>query len=269
MEVALSDDLTTFGRGLDLLEAVVRADGERSLSEISDEMGLSSSTAHRFISVMMSRGFLARARAGRYIGGVSFGELSAHRANDVLARVGRPLIDEAAKRLGMTLHLGVFDGEMVTYIVKTNGPGATKAVEFTREGMQLEAYCSGVGKILLASIPREEQIRYIGDDSLVALTPKTITDKSELLDALSIIRQTGFACDDEEVKEGLRCLAVPVYGPGGRVLAALSASMDVPGDATPSDERVLSELNAAAQRISKNIGMNGELVQENAGRGSP
>ena len=110
---------------------------------------------------------------------------------------------------------------MVTYLAKEARGGAAA---FTQEAMQLEAYCSGVGKVLLAYLPGPERDAYLSEGPFVALTANTLVQPEELRRDLETIRSQGWACDNEEVFDGLVCLAVPVRRGEGLVHAALSVS---------------------------------------------
>ena len=132
-----------------------------------------------------------------------------------------PLLHRLAARARSVVQLGTLEGDMVTYRLKTGrGAGAL----FTRTDMQLEAYCSGIGKALLAHLPLAEREAYLGAGPFVALTPCTITDRSQLRDELERVRAQGFALDRGEIAEDLYCVAVPITVPSRGVIAAISIS---------------------------------------------
>nr|MBP6380884.1 IclR family transcriptional regulator [Sphingorhabdus sp.] len=146
-----------------------------------------------------------------------------HRLDEkqIIANVAAPLLHELAARVRTVVQLGTFENDMVTYRIKT-GRGANAL--FTRIGMQLEAYCSGMGKVLLANLPVAEREAYLASGPFVALTEHTIVEPARLREELDAVRNQGFAIDDEEVSPGLRCMAVPLRRSDGRVLAAISVS---------------------------------------------
>ena len=140
--------------------------------------------------------------------------------------MARPVIRRLAMESQAAAHLGVLDGDMVTYLIKEIPPGRDL---FTREGMQLEAYCSAVGKMLLAHLPDSALDSYFSGGPLVPLTPRTMTDEARLREHLASVRGNGHAIDDQEIAEDLVCVAVPVRSAGGAVIAAISCSMTTPG----------------------------------------
>jgi DNA-binding IclR family transcriptional regulator len=135
---------------------------------------------------------------------------------------GRPLLIALSARLNMTIHLGMLENDMVYYLSKVATP--TSFVTHTRSGALLEAYCSGLGKVLLAALQEEELESFIMEGELVALTPHTITDRGVLRQELERVRRQGFAVDDCEARIDTRCVAVPVRDPNGKVVAAISAT---------------------------------------------
>ena len=120
------------------------------------------------------------------------------------------------------MHLGVLEHGMVTYVAKV--ARARRLSRPHQVGGQLEAYCSGLGKVLLAALPEEQMESVIMDGALVALTPYTITSAPALRAELKRVREQGYALDDRENHANMRCIAVPVLDRDGRAVAALSAS---------------------------------------------
>jgi IclR family transcriptional regulator, acetate operon repressor len=230
----------TLDKGLRLLEVVI-AHPRVSIHELARLADLPPSTAHRMLATLKQRGFVAQAARGDYLSGPALVRLG--RVEDmsaVLERVSRPLLEALARRTGLTAHLGVFEADMVTYLVKAGG----EAEVFTQEGMQLEAYCSGIGKVLLAGLPEEESEAYLAAGPFVRLTPTTIVEPHALRLALNSIGAQGHAVDDGEIDTGLQCLAAPVRV-HGRVCAAISIAG--PAEAGVTGARLPALLRAARE----------------------
>jgi hypothetical protein len=115
--------------------------------------------------------------------------------------------------------------------------------------MQLEAYCSGIGKVLLANLPDAERAAYLATGPFVALTARTICDAGELGRVLETVRAQGFATDLGEVVEDLACVAVPLRRPGGEAIAAISITRLTARAAPRVDPADLAALRAAAVEI--------------------
>jgi len=194
-----------------------------SSSELSRRAGLPEASGYRLMQTLEEIGAVARGPKGRYRTGPLLLSLSHNvTLGELLREASHPLMTELAFRLNLTTHLGVLEHGMVTYIGKVSPPGAFPV--HTRVGAQLEAYCSGLGKVLLAALPDSEVESFLLDGELIALTPYTITSTSGLRTELKKVRLAGYAVDDREVEASMRCIAVPVRDREGRVVAALSAT---------------------------------------------
>ncbi len=110
---------------------------------------------------------------------------------------------------------------MVLYVDRADSPQALRWQ--LGVGERVPAYCSGLGKAILANVHRDAVERVL-PEHLEALTPHTITDRRAFLAHLAEVRRRGYALDDEEFMEGVRCVAVPIMGPGGEAVAAVSIS---------------------------------------------
>ncbi len=193
--------------------------------ELSRRAKLPEASGYRLIQTLEDIGAVVRGPRGRYRTGLLLLSLSRNvTISELLRDASQALMTEWAQRLNLTMHLGMLEHGMVTYVAKVAPPGAFPV--YTKVGGQLEAYCSGLGKVLLAGLPNEQMEAVIMDGALVALTPYTITNAVALRAELKRVREQGFALDDRENHANMRCVAVPVLDRDGRAVAALSASDD-------------------------------------------
>ncbi len=247
---------TALARGLGLLNLILRDGGHTKALDLARPLGLSRATLHRLLGELHRAGLILRVGRGRYDAGLGLAvSISGVSFNTQLARAARPALQRLVKRQGVTAHLGVLENEMVTYLVKASP--RLSAVSFTQENGQLEAYCSGIGKVLLGHLPDAEQHRYLQAGPFVALTPNTITEPDLLKACFDAARRDGHASDREEISEGLHCLAVPVRMGANGVVAAISASTVAVGGMSPS---VLEALHACSRAIEIDLG--GQSVGE-------
>lgn len=240
--------IAALGRTLAMLEAVVEDGGQANVSALARAIGMPVATAHRQVATLVAEGYLRPCGGGRHIAGPRLLGLL-HRLDEkqVIANVAAPVLHRLAAKLRTVVQLGTLENDMVTYRIKTGqGAGAL----FTKIGMQLEAYCSGIGKVLLAHLPEDQRAAYIATGPFVPLTGKTIIDPAQLAAALSAAERQGFAIDDGEIADELRCMAVPIRHPDGRVLAGLSASQSGP-PFRHTDAHLLSQLQSAAAEIEQ------------------
>lgn len=239
--------IASLKRTLAMLDAVIADGGRSNVAELAREAGVPLATAHRQITTLVAENYLAPSGKGRHVAGARLLGM-VHRLDEkqIIANLAAPLLHQLAARVRSVVQFGTFENDMVTYRIKT-GRGANAL--FTRIGMQLEAYCSGMGKVLLAHLPDAERDLYLASGPFVPLTERTIVDPALLRQELETVRAQGFAVDDEEVVPGLRCMAVPLRREDGRVLAAISVSQETSSRRRVPDTLLLELLTQVAQAI--------------------
>ncbi len=242
-------------KGLILFERILRDRGRTSLVALADDMNLPRSTLYRLIATLEARGLIARISHGRYDVGMMVAlQMENVSAQAQLALICRPLLRRLAEDCNATAHLGVMENDMVTYLVKETGKAAHAAVSFTQENFQLEAYCSGIGKVLLAWLPAAARAKYLAGGPFIALTKQTITDPDLLKEHLERVRTNQFASDEREVSDDLRCLAVPLWTSAQSVTAAISLCFIQPRESYRDDATYLVQLRACAAKLSRRLG---------------
>lgn len=234
-------------RAFQLLEVFKNEHNGLSLGEAANLSKMAVPTAHRFLRTLLSLGALDQIDDGRYVigstieGFVRDGNIEGE-ASAILNRHVRQL----AATLHETVHVAEMAGSMAFYTCKAETQRSLKIV--TQVGTSLEAYCTGVGKVLLAHQSSETISRYLYKGDLIALTPHTITDRDDIFRELAKIREQGYAIDDQEFEMGLRCLAAPIQA-NGRVIAALSCS--APSSRLPDED--IPHVLAALRRRTRMI----------------
>lgn len=231
------------------MTAIVQDNGKHSLSVIADDMDIPLATAHRAVLTLQHAGYLIRSRRGYYHPGPVLTAL-AEQANkmSVATGIARPILAQLAAHEDCLAHLGVFEEDMVTYLLKE---GADKDALFTRKDMQLEAYCSGLGKVLLAALDDSALDAYLAGGPFVPLTRNTIIDPQALRAEIAKVRKQGFAVDNCEIRENLFCMAAPLSDDTGHVFAAISLSFSNSAILRSGWKMHLSKLRKAAATISK------------------
>jgi IclR family transcriptional regulator, acetate operon repressor len=240
-------------RALELFVALVERSGDQPLSAIAAGLGVPLSTAHRLMAPFLRRGLIVRTQPGRYVAGLGLSQLMpAAGGTFALASVARPIMKRLVRETQVDAHLGVLEDEMVTYVIKESGGRDSL---FTREGVQLEAYCSAIGKILLAHSNQDYLDNYLSGDGFIALTRNTVTDPVILRRLLDRVRRDGFAVDAGEIVEDLNCVAVPVRDGTGAVIAAMSLSTS---RSVTDPDRLRRALFASADLLSARLGWTSE-----------
>ena len=221
-------------------------------AELSRRTGLSEACAHRLMKTLEEIGAVVRDRRGCYRPGMVLATLSRDVAvGDVIRATSEDLLAALAARLQGVVHVGVLRGGMVNYAAKF---GAAVRVPIpSRVGAQQEAYCSALGKVLLAGMPAPDLEDFLYDGDFVALTPQTITNVASLRAELAAVRQRGFAVDNREAFQTIACVGVPIRDPHGHITAAISFA-DAADNLCPVwEEDVSGQLIAAADAIGRKI----------------
>lgn len=204
-----------------LLRAFGGPDQELTSAELSRRAGLPEASGYRLIQTLEAAGAVVRVSRGRYRPGFLLTALSRPVSlAEALADAARGVLEEIAVRFAATVHLGILEQDMVTYVAKAAAPRSVAVP--TQAGAQQEAYCSAIGKVLLAALAAEELERFLTEGELVALTERTITDPRRFRDEIRQVRETQVAFDTGETHPHLCCVAVPVRDLDGMTTAAVS-----------------------------------------------
>jgi DNA-binding IclR family transcriptional regulator len=210
-------------RALDVLEAL--AAGPATLSALSRLLGIPKSSLHGLMRTLTDRGWVtATPDGGRFRLGLRALQVGTRFVDEdeVVAHVA-PSLDRLAAATGETVQQARLDGDRIVYLAKRDTPHPVRIISSI--GTRLPAHATALGKALLAADPAASN-RLNG--RLVALTPRTLTDPAAVEADLAVTRARGYAIDDGEAAEGLRCFAV-VVPPGRGELAPTDAiSVSVP-----------------------------------------
>ena len=220
--------------------------------ELSRRANLPQASGYRLIHTLERIGAVIRGPQGRFRPGMLLVALSRKvEIGELLRKSSEKIVCELAKTFNLTVHIGILEEGMVTYVSKASTPGAFPIN--TRVGAQLEAYSSALGKVLLASLSREQLDSIILDGDLVPLTEHTITNPTELRAELNKVRKQRFAMDDRESNMETICISVPIVDIDGRVIAAMSASDHAANMTIPRQREILSALWSAVQEVERKV----------------
>jgi IclR family KDG regulon transcriptional repressor len=214
----------TVGKALDVLDLVASFGRPVRFSEVLENAAFPKATLYRFLQTLTNQRMLAYdADRQTYALGVRLVRL-AHAAwsQSSLAPIARPYLDALAAETGETVHLAQMDQGQVLYVDKRN---AARPVEmFSQAGKVGPAYCTGVGKAMLAFMPKDAVAAAVARQSFHKFTEHTLDSPEKLLTELAAIAARGHAFDREEHEPGIICCAVPILSKGGKVLGALSVT---------------------------------------------
>jgi DNA-binding IclR family transcriptional regulator len=212
----------TVGKALAIMDLVAASNRPVRFAELLSRSDQPKATLYRLLQTLVSQRMLAYdVTAQTYAPGLRLVRL-AHAAwrQSSLAPVARTFLDKLSAEVGETVHLAQLDGGQVLYVDKRNA--RHPVAMFSEAGKIGPAYCTGVGKAMLAFLPVTERADCIARQSFYRHTPATLTDADTLTAELDAIRADGIAFDREEHEPGIICIAAPILGAQGRVLGALS-----------------------------------------------
>lgn len=206
----------------DILELVADSDDGVTSKNISEYTGIPLSTVFRMLKFLVSRGYLCRIST-RYYPGLAAGKFarSVSRCDNLLATAHPEMMRLAQKTLE-TVHLAELRDDRVYYIDKVEGYRSVRMASLI--GRFSPAYCTGVGKVVLAYLPEKQREMLLEKMDFIRYTDSTICSADALRDELELIRHNGYAVDDCEHEMGVYCLAAPVFDASGNPIAGLSIS---------------------------------------------
>ncbi len=234
------------GRTLDILEVLAATDGELGILDLSNRVGLHASTVHRLLATLVLRGYARQsAQTGRYSLGPRALLLGrAFSDHSTIWAEAHAFLKRLVEASGETANLSTLDGDEAVYVDQVASPHLVRM--FAIIGRHVPLHSTGCGKVLLAYLEPSERARIIREKGLARSTRYTICSAAALERELADIRRRGYAVDDRENDEDVRCIAAPVCDHTGKVIAALSIS----GPASRITKERLPELSRLVADIS-------------------
>ena len=252
-EARETQPIQSLDRGLVILEAVANSGEPVSLNELTHLVGIDRSSVFRLAFTLKRRGFLAYPPGRKdFILGPTLWRLS-HRYDwgKMLIRVSQEYLKELVKRTNETGHLAVREGRSALFIDHASANHLIAVSGQTGELVPL--HCTAHGKALLSGLNREELRRVFGPAPLSSHTERTIATLDELAKECARIAEQGYATDDDEYREGLRCVAAPIRAQRGMIVGSIGIS--APRERFPDEmyaERA-AQVCGIAQEISARL----------------
>ncbi len=257
-----SGHVQSLSRALSLMNALSEHTQGLSLSAVAHEVGLPTSTAHRLLTTLQNARYVRfdQEHSAWLIGVQAFRAGSAFLRSRDLVSTARPYMRRLMEQSGETVNLAVVDRGEVVYLAQTETHKMMRAI--ARPGGRTEVYSSGVGKALLAYTPEPEAEALINGLSFQQETEHTLTSSDALRKDLEVIRQRGYAIDDEENAIGLRCVASVIFDENAEPMAGLSLS----GPAARVTDARIPALGGLVAEISNEITalLGGQMLAEAA-----
>jgi IclR family transcriptional regulator, pca regulon regulatory protein len=242
--------MTSLARGLVVIQAFTQQSPQMTISQLSIKTGLSRAAVRRCLYTLTKLGFAGAEDGSRYSLRPRMLSLShTYTTSNTLSSAAQPILERMSATLRESFSVATLDGEDIVYVARTQ-VNRVMAVDL-HIGSRLPAYCTSMGRVLLAYLPAEQLEQYLGKVDLVPHTTRTITSVEKLRLTLRNIRRNGYAICDQEYEVGLRSLAVPVYSTSGRVVATVNLSGNAPRlSVLEMQSRYLTPLRNAANELS-------------------
>jgi IclR family transcriptional regulator, KDG regulon repressor len=215
--------LQALDRAFAVLDLLGESPTALGLADIASALGLHKSTAHRFLMVLERHRMVERTHAGRFRLGLrlfDYGNRAIEQYD--LRECAQQHLKKLVREVEETAHLCILEGTHIVYIDKLEPARTIRMI--SRVGSSSPVHCTAVGKAILASMPREIAAEVLKKLRLVRFTKRTLTTREALIKELERTSRRGYALDDEEREEGVRCIAMPILDARGEPVAAVSIS---------------------------------------------
>ncbi|MCQ6560524.1 IclR family transcriptional regulator [Paenibacillus mendelii] len=240
-------------KALELIELLSERESA-SLIELVDLLKQPKSSLYRIILTLEKRGYVERSDSdGKYC--LGYKNLIITRnllEKNNLRGSAIPEMNRLMERYGDTVNLGVLSNGEVLYLEIIEGTFALRMTD--RVGSKAPLHATAMGKAITAFMEEPERNRLVSEMSLQKITDYTIVDKGKLLEQLETIRQAGYAVDDQEVVEGARCIAVPIFDMFGKAVGAISLSGALHRFPKERLQEIAEEMKRSAGLISLKLG---------------
>lgn len=250
--------ISSLAKGLRALE-LLASHGELGVTRVAEHLGTNRAGSHRLLATLRDLGYVEKCGEGQYRLTFKLVELGMKKLDSFEMRhTAHPYMQELARAFGETVNLGHWTGRSIVHLDKIDSKEILRIDSGL--GSRAPAYCTGLGKSILAHLPDDELDAYLSEATFEPLTPNTVNTAEALRAELRRIRRRGYAMDNEELSLGLRCIAAPIFDYADRVRYAISISAlthRLPDDRI---EIVKEQLTAVCSRLSREIGGRGNLI---------
>ncbi|HKQ86305.1 MAG TPA: IclR family transcriptional regulator C-terminal domain-containing protein [Candidatus Acidoferrales bacterium] len=217
------DFVLSLARGLQVIESFQRMTDALSVSEIASRTGLSRAAVRRLLITLEILGYASHQgsvyRLSARILQLGFSYLS----SSSLEALAYPLLQHVTQSLHESSSLGVLEGDEMVYVARSS---AQRVMSIgLAVGSRLPAYCTSMGRVMLAALPPDDFSAFLRRARFERLTPRTVVDKGQLARVIERVRADGYSIVDGELEVGLRSIAVPVTSRSGRVVAAMNSGV--------------------------------------------
>jgi IclR family transcriptional regulator, pca regulon regulatory protein len=219
--------MTSLARGLLVIQSFSPQTPQMTISQLAAKTGLSRAAVRRCLYTLTKLGFAGIEDGSRYtLRPRMLALANSYSASNSLSTAAQPILERMSAVLRESFSVATLDGDDIVYIARSSVSRVMS--DDLHIGSRLPAYCTSMGRVLLAYLPGDQSEQYLSRVTLTPFTARTVTSTDKLRLALRNVRRHGYALVDQEYEVGLRSLAVPVYAPTGRVVATINLSGSAP-----------------------------------------
>jgi IclR family pca regulon transcriptional regulator len=242
--------MTSLARGLTVIEAFSSKRHHPTTAVLSAQTGLPRAAVHRCLYTLRRLGFVDSDDERHFYLRPSVLSLGySYLYSTPLASATQPVLDRVSRLLHESCSIATLEGDSIVYVARS--PVSRIMSVDLRVGSRLPAFCTSMGRVLLASIPPDQLRAHVARLALTRYTDRTVVSKKKLVSVLHLVAHADYAIVDQELEIGLRSIAVPLRDPSGRVVAALNASTHAQRVSLQQMQtRFLPSLHATAQELS-------------------
>lgn len=245
-------------RALTILNKLSEYPDGMQITRLSEQVGLTKSTVHRLLATLLSMNYVVKdEETDKYKLGLQVLFLSRNLLNDSdIVTVSKPYLQKLSKEVNETVHLCIEDRGEVVYIDKIESTQTIRM--YSRIGSRAPMYSTGVGKILLSGKNQDNFNELISKINFIPKTPSTITSKEKFIEEIEKVRSQGYALDNAENEEVLRCIAAPIFDHNGKIIASFSISG--PSNRVTMElinDTLIEKMKQYSLAISRNLGYTG------------
>lgn len=242
--------MTSLERGLAVLQAFSQERRVLTTSQISQRTGIPRAAVRRCLYTLAKLGFVAEDQNRLFSLRPRVLKLGhAYLAGTPLAHAAQPVLRHISRALNESASVAILDGDEILYIARA--PVSRIMSIDIHVGTRLPAFCTSMGRVLLAHCSAEAVEAYLDRAKLIQYTPRTIVSREGLRGTLDSVRANGYSLVDQELEIGLRSIAVPIYGTDGKAVAALNVGVQAARiSIAEMESRILPVLREGAQELA-------------------
>lgn len=255
MKVNNDSNVQSLDRTIQILEELAMHRDGCGVTNLANLTSLHKSTVHRILATLMSRGYVSKNNENnKYSLGMRILYLSSAILDRMDIRtVAKPFLEKLCRETDEVVHLSILDGSEAVYIDKVESPNKSIRM-YSQIGKRVPLHCTGIGKVFLAWLSDSEVEYILGRNGMDAYTQNTITNIEDMKKHLAEIRSKGYAFDELEHEDGIRCVAAPIFNISGKVIASVSVSGPVIHVTPDRMPKLTEEVLSTAKSISFQLG---------------